>query len=179
MSVWNSNFWNLFDARYKKATWIVLIVLIQVVIALTVPRLFLKGPKTRSTFMSLGMGAKSLIFIAYEVSTEYFHKLQRWRSYKANTILNGLDIAFWGAVAFLNLQANITSCSGVSCYLGWAIVGIALVVNQVYIFAFIMCWREWKGLTGSHRSLHQEEALGKLSSNSSSIPMQTTKTTFE
>lgn len=55
MGVWDSKFWNIFDARYKKAIWIILIVLIQVAIGITVPRLFLKGPKTRATLMSLGM----------------------------------------------------------------------------------------------------------------------------
>lgn len=76
-------------------------------------------------------GAKSLVFLAYEISTEYVKSLQRWRSYKANTILNGLDIAFWGAVAFLNLQANLNSCDGISCYLGWGVAGVAVVVKYV------------------------------------------------
>lgn len=55
MGIANAKFWNIFDARYKKGIWIVLIVLIHVVIGLTAPRMFLKGPKTRSTMMSLGM----------------------------------------------------------------------------------------------------------------------------
>lgn len=55
MGLWDLKFWTYFDARYKKAVWIILIVLIQIAIGLTAPRLFLKGPKTRATFMSLGM----------------------------------------------------------------------------------------------------------------------------
>jgi len=63
--------------------------------------------------------------------TEHVQKLKRWYSYKANVIISCLEIVFWGAVAFLVFQGNLSKCEGVTCYLSWAVVGIAVVIKWV------------------------------------------------
>ncbi|OGE55667.1 hypothetical protein PENARI_c004G04521 [Penicillium arizonense] len=57
--------------------------------------------------MGLGMGAKSLVIILYQLLTGHVSRFQRWASLKAYLILNSLEIVFWGAVVFLVLQANL------------------------------------------------------------------------
>lgn len=47
-------------------------------------------------------------------------------------ILNCLEVAFWGAVAFLTLQANIKQCDGTSCTLGWIVVVLAVILKYVH-----------------------------------------------
>lgn len=67
----------------------------------------------------------------YQLLSEYSRPFKRWHSYKANAIINCLEIVFWGAVAFLVMQANLKRCSGVTCYLSWGVVGIAIVLKYV------------------------------------------------
>lgn len=68
------------------------------------------------------------------LATEHVQKLKRWHSYKANVIISCLEIVFWGAVAFLVFQGNLSRCEGITCYLSWVVVGIAVVVKYVFIF---------------------------------------------
>lgn len=97
----------VFTPRYKLPIHIIEIILIIIAIGLSVPRLFLKNqPRNRANTIALGMGAKSLVFLAYQLFTDHVKRLQRWRSYKAYTILNGLETVFWGAVMFLVMQAS-------------------------------------------------------------------------
>jgi hypothetical protein len=71
MGVWDMKFWTYFDARYKKAVWIILFVLIHIAIGLTVPRLFMKGPKTRNTTIALGMVC-STTYCLFSQSADFF-----------------------------------------------------------------------------------------------------------
>jgi hypothetical protein len=76
-------------------------------------------------------GAKSLIFIAYQISTEHVQALRRWQSYKAYWILNALETVFWGAVVFLVMQANLSRCVGIGCKLSWAVMALGIVLKYV------------------------------------------------
>ena len=67
------------------------------------------------------------------LATEHIQKLKRWHSYKANMIISCLEIVFWGAVAFLVFQGNLKKCVGVTCYLSWVVVGIAVVIKCVLL----------------------------------------------
>lgn len=53
-------------------------------------------------------------------------RLRRWRSLKAYSIINGLEVIFWAAVVFLLIQANINVCVGVGCTLSWVVVGMSI-----------------------------------------------------
>ena len=76
-------------------------------------------------------GAKSIIFIAYQISTEHVQNLRRWQSYKAYWILNALEVVFWGAMVFLVMQANLARCVGVGCKLSWAVMALGIVLKYV------------------------------------------------
>jgi hypothetical protein len=65
------------------------------------------------------------------IITEHSQRFKKWHSYKANVILSCLEVVFWGAVAFLVMQANLKMCTGVSCVLSWIVVGIAVVIKYV------------------------------------------------
>lgn len=83
--------------------------------------------ETDSTiFFLLLQSAKSINFLLYQLLTEHVQRLRRWRSLKAYSILNGLEVVFWGAVVFLLIQANISRCVAVGCILSWVVVGISI-----------------------------------------------------
>lgn len=63
------------------------------------------------------------------LAASHVQSFRRWHSYKVNVIISCLEIVFWGAVAFLVFQGNLSRCVGVTCYLSWAVVGIAIVVK--------------------------------------------------
>ncbi|KAJ5850502.1 hypothetical protein N7455_010358 [Penicillium solitum] len=99
----------LFHSHHKFKVHLVQVLLAVVIIALSVARMLLSGQqtRTRASTMGIGMGAKSLVIILYQLLTEHVSRLQRWASLKAYLILNSLEIVFWGAVVFLVLQANL------------------------------------------------------------------------
>ncbi|KAJ4331974.1 hypothetical protein N0V95_009767 [Ascochyta clinopodiicola] len=122
----------MFHSRFKLRIHILTGILVIIVIGLSIPRLFMKNqPRTRAGTIALGMGAKSLLLLTYMLATEHVSKLRRWHSYKANAIISCLEIVFWGAVAFLVMQANLSRCEGVICYLSWVVVGLAVVIKFV------------------------------------------------
>ncbi|KAF2163806.1 hypothetical protein M409DRAFT_57285 [Zasmidium cellare ATCC 36951] len=121
---------DMLNPRYKLPIHIVQIILVIIAIGLSVPRLFMKGqPRTRANTIALGMGAKSLIIIGYQLLTEHVAYFHKWASLKANAILNALENVFWGAVVFLVIQANISRCVGVGCTLSWVVVGVSIVLT--------------------------------------------------
>lgn len=62
------------------------------------------------------------MFILYQLLSEHVTYFKRWASLKAYYIINALEIVFWSAVIFLVMQANLKSCTGTSCALGWVVV---------------------------------------------------------
>ena len=132
--------------QYKLHLHLVQILLTTVIMILAVVKLVTltsTAPRTRSNTIALGMvrhipqprealqltsyqGAKSLVVILYQLCTEHVARLRKYHSYKANLILNSLEIVFWAAVAFLTMQANLKSCSGIGCGLGWAVFVMAI-----------------------------------------------------
>jgi hypothetical protein len=143
----------LFDSRFKLAVHILQLILVHVVLIISGVRMlaFKKEVNfgSRGNTIALGMvscppafdhgnhglvltqrtqGAKSLMIIFYQILTEHFTFFKKWHSFKANAILNSLEIVFWGAVCFLMIQANIQRCIGTSCILSWVSVGVSFVL---------------------------------------------------
>ncbi|KAF2123026.1 hypothetical protein BDV96DRAFT_681612 [Lophiotrema nucula] len=151
-----------FSPRFKLPLHLVQLVMIVTAMGLSVPRLFMKNqPRTRANTIALGMGAKSLIFLLYQLLSEYAPAFKRWHSYKANAIINCLEVVFWGAVAFLVMQANLKRCTGVSCYLSWGVVGLAVVLNisMSYTAAItIREFREYKKRRGERNRIDHVES---------------------
>jgi len=82
-------------------------------------------------------GAKSLMFIAYQISTEHVQALRRWQSYKAYWILNALEVVFWAAVVFLVMQANLARCVGVGCKLSWVVMALGIILRSVFTISSV------------------------------------------
>ncbi|KAM0278224.1 hypothetical protein ACHAQK_002573 [Fusarium lateritium] len=95
--------------------------------------------------MALGMAAKSIILILYQVLSQHTKYFRKWMSFKANLILNILEIVFWSAVVFMTMQANTASCDGVTCALGWVIfaLGIAMWLVPPLIIITEFCVYLW------------------------------------
>lgn len=69
------------------------------------------------------------MILSYQILTEHVRRFKRWQSYKANAILNCLEIVFWAAVAFLVVQANLSRCVGIYCTLSWVVVVLAIILR--------------------------------------------------
>ncbi|KAH7160404.1 hypothetical protein B0J13DRAFT_519815 [Dactylonectria estremocensis] len=134
-----------FAPRFKTPMHLVQMVFIIGVIAVSAARMTMKNsPRGRSTTIGLAMGAKSLVIIGYQLLTEHVDRFNSWASLKAFMILNCLEVAFWGAVAFLTLQANIKQCDGTSCTLGWIVVVLAVILNILANYTAIVSVLDWK-----------------------------------
>ncbi|KNG49053.1 cytochrome p450 [Stemphylium lycopersici] len=146
----------IFSSRFKLPIHIAQVVLVSIAVGLSVPRLFIKNvPRTRSGTIALGMGAKSLILLAYLILSEHAPRFRRWHSYKAHAIISCLEVVFWGAVAGLTFQGNVKSCEGVTCGLSWAVFVVAIIINNTELVASgiaIREFREWK-LAGKPKGL--------------------------
>ncbi|KAF2757396.1 hypothetical protein EJ05DRAFT_388571 [Pseudovirgaria hyperparasitica] len=135
----------LLSPKCKVPLHVVYAILTVLAIGLSAPRLFMKNqPRTRANTIALGVGAKSLIILQYQLLTEHVARLRKWRSLKAFTILNSLEIVFWAAVVFLIIQANIKICVGTGCILSWIVMAIAIPLSMLAAWAAAICWVEWR-----------------------------------
>ncbi|KZL80573.1 hypothetical protein CI238_10544 [Colletotrichum incanum] len=135
----------LFDSRLKFPIHMLQLALAVAAIGVTGVRMFLpNAPRGRSGTMALGMGAKSLIIILYQVLTEHVSALKRWASLKANLILNALEIVFWAAVAYMSIQSNTQQCVGTTCTLGWVVVVIGILLSIVAGYTTVISWLDFR-----------------------------------
>ncbi|KAI6715629.1 hypothetical protein PZA11_005761 [Diplocarpon coronariae] len=102
---------------------------------------FLPKPKVqvsgRGTTFVFGVGAKSLVFIAYQVLSKKYNK---WYSPKANFIINCLEVVFWAAVVFMGIQSNTQSCVGTHCTLSWITIVLGGIISLVTTYAAYVSW---------------------------------------
>ncbi|KAF4472464.1 cytochrome P450 [Fusarium albosuccineum] len=137
----------IFAPRFKLPVHVVELIISLVVLILGLVRLALRNrnaPRTRSGSMALGMAAKSIVIILYQVLSQHTKYFRKWMSFKANLILNCLEIVFWAAVAFMTLQANTASCTGVTCALGWVILVLGIIMCKLSFFEAGVSWFEFK-----------------------------------
>ncbi|CZR64463.1 uncharacterized protein PAC_14361 [Phialocephala subalpina] len=125
-----------FSNRYMFAVHMIQIALVLGAIGGSVVRLLIVkapagAPRSRANTMALGMGAKSLIIILYQVITEHSAKFRKWHSLKACMILNSLEVVFWAAVVFLMIQANLNFCVGTNCTISWVVCVVAGILSTV------------------------------------------------
>ncbi|TID07078.1 hypothetical protein CH35J_000367 [Colletotrichum higginsianum] len=176
----------LFDNRHVFKVQILQIIVIHVVLGLSGANLILRskaGPVTRNTTMSLAIkanesvsnkkGAKSMVFLAYEIGTQHFSKLRRFSSLKTNMILNGLEPLFRGAVAFMGIQGNIQRCNGITCTLGWVIAGCGIFLNLLAAYVAVVSYTDFRFMkrTGTTRGVSVDRnyprAAEEIASNGS------------
>ncbi|KAH6721950.1 hypothetical protein BKA61DRAFT_666695 [Leptodontidium sp. MPI-SDFR-AT-0119] len=106
------------------------------------------APPGRAGTMVLGVAAKSLIIIAYQVLSKKYNK---WFSLKANMILNCLEIVFWAAVVFMSIQANMKSCNGIHCTLSWVTCVLGGIISAVTGFAAIVSIKMFRASKAAER----------------------------
>ncbi|KAI8685099.1 hypothetical protein NCS57_00178100 [Fusarium keratoplasticum] len=124
--------------------------------------------------MALGMAAKSLIIILYQVLSDHVRAFKKWSSLKAYVILNALEIVFWGAGVFMMIQANLKFCEGMSCTLSWIVVVLGIVMSSLAFYMTIVTWLDFRHFRtyGTHRGRHYQGKHLEVQS-SESITMDT------
>ncbi|KUJ09828.1 uncharacterized protein LY89DRAFT_597421 [Mollisia scopiformis] len=152
-----------FSNRYMFAVHVLQIILVLLAIGGSVVRLLIVkvpagAPRSRANTMALGMGAKSLIVILYQVLSEHTAMFRKWASLKANMILNCMEIVFWAAVVFLMIQANLKFCVGTNCILSWVVTGVAGTLSTVAAYTAIVSIMDFRCFksTGMHRGSEVE-----------------------
>ncbi|KAI8662161.1 hypothetical protein NCS56_01019600 [Fusarium sp. Ph1] len=134
-----------FPTRSKLPIHLAQLVLVIAVVALSGARLLMKNtPRGRSTTMGLGMGAKSIVIITYQLLTEHVDRLKRWGSLKAYWILNAMEIVFWAAVAFMMIQGNQRICIGTSCAIGWVVCVLAICMSIMAKYVAVVGFLDWR-----------------------------------
>ncbi|KAI5369526.1 hypothetical protein Slin15195_G004020 [Septoria linicola] len=94
--------WLPLEQRWKNRIHWIQIALILSAIVLSIGRLTIKSPPpSRANVLSITMGIKSLIVIAYQYLTEHKARFKKWASSKANAILNSMEVVFWLTVVIV------------------------------------------------------------------------------
>ncbi|KAK6193494.1 hypothetical protein LQW54_012410 [Pestalotiopsis sp. IQ-011] len=133
----------VFRPKVLHTVHIVEVVLIGTVIAITIARIAIMGRITsRADTMSIGMGAKSLAFIAYQFPTQHVNSLKRWGSLKANSILNFMDIIFWAVVVYLMAQSDARSCPVATCTLSKLVLALGVILSVVSCYTFLASFKD-------------------------------------
>ncbi|KAJ1337580.1 hypothetical protein MN608_00433 [Microdochium nivale] len=122
----------------------------------------LQGQVSRSDTIAIVMGVKSIVFVAYQISTTYVEKLRRWKSLRAYEIIDYAEIVFWFVVVVLGFMAASTRCFGEACALGIVVAVIALMLSV---------WAGWLGVIATldrshYRSFSTERGRSPVSSDS-------------
>ncbi|KAF7671293.1 hypothetical protein GT037_010618 [Alternaria burnsii] len=117
--------------------------LIIAAMSLTIPRLSMDYQfKKKENLLALTIGAKSLVFIAYQILTEHTTWFSRWHSYRANAFMNCFEIVAWAAVTFFVFDSNVSKCTGVDCTLSWLVVALSVLIASSNIYTAIHSVRE-------------------------------------
>jgi hypothetical protein len=69
-----------------------------------------------------------MIIISYQLLTEHTQRFAKWKSLKANLILNIIEPIFWLTLIALKFMGISTFCSGSSCAVAWISSVIVIVV---------------------------------------------------
>ncbi|CAJ0538533.1 Ff.00g065940.m01.CDS01 [Fusarium sp. VM40] len=146
---------------------IVAVLILSVVRMLKQPK---NAPRGRSTTMALGMSAKSLIILLYQLLSEHVQAFKKWSSLKAYVILNALEIVFWGAVAFMMIQANLKFCEGFTCILSWIVCVLGIIMSTIASYLTVITWLDFRHFraNGTHRGRHSEAKHVKIQSTGNS-----------
>ncbi|PIB00169.1 hypothetical protein CB0940_02269 [Cercospora beticola] len=84
--------------------------------------------------MAIPIGIKSLIIIAYQMLSEHSSRFKRWRSLKANMILDCLETVFWLAVIVVTAMGAGRG-TGATKAIAVVTVLIAIVLEALAIWA--------------------------------------------
>ncbi|KAH6688971.1 hypothetical protein F5X68DRAFT_76128 [Plectosphaerella plurivora] len=133
----------LFEPVWKFRAHVIELVLIIIAIILTGVFMNLAPFFGRGDIMVIAMGAKSILFIVYQILTERSARFQKWASLKANLILNTIEIPFWLVVIILKFSSINTFCSGTSCGISIVIGLMAIIIFIVVLQVAVISWMDW------------------------------------
>ncbi|KAM5374832.1 hypothetical protein ACJZ2D_006326 [Fusarium nematophilum] len=161
----------IFDTHVKLPVHLVQIFLALAVLILSVVRMLNRpanAPRGQSNTMALGMSAKSLIVILYQLLCEHVRSFKPWSSPRACVILNALEVVLWGAVVYMMIQSNLKFCQGLACTLSWVVVGMAVTMSVLSVYMTIVTWYDLKHFEdyGTHRAHSSGKPLEAQSSES-------------
>lgn len=77
---------------------------------------------------STAQGVKSIIIIGYQLLSEHTARFSRWRSLKANAILNCIEVVFWLAAIIVKFMGVSRTCKGNSCAVNVITILVALSI---------------------------------------------------
>lgn len=77
---------------------------------------------------STAQGVKSIIIIGYQLLSEHTARFSRWRSLKANAVLNCIEVVFWLAAIIVKFMGISRTCTGNSCAVNVIILLVALSI---------------------------------------------------
>ena len=83
---------------------------------------------SQANTLTTSQAVKSIIIIVYQLLTEQMARFSRWRSFKANVILNCLEIVFWLAAIIVKFMGISRRCTGGSCAVNWITVLVAIAI---------------------------------------------------
>ncbi|PVH70416.1 hypothetical protein DL98DRAFT_577881 [Cadophora sp. DSE1049] len=99
------------------------------------------GRRSMSGQIALSMGAKSLIFITYQLLAEHTRLLKE--RLRVNMILNCIETVAWPAVVAFTVQGIVKRCVGTTCVLSWVLVPLAVVLSLVSTLAAFISIGDW------------------------------------
>ncbi|KAH7319240.1 hypothetical protein BKA65DRAFT_569531 [Rhexocercosporidium sp. MPI-PUGE-AT-0058] len=100
------------------------------------------GQRSISGQIALSMGAKSLLFITYQLIAEHTRYLKERT--KVNMVLNCIEAVAWPAAVAFTVQGILKKCTGTTCILSWIIVPLAVVLSVVSALAAFMSIGDWR-----------------------------------
>lgn len=92
-------------------------------------KFFLSDWSTFHHYLWWLQSAKSLVIVTYQVCTDHISGLRKWRSLKANMILNIIETVFWIAAIVMTIMRMVKSCDGLGCILSGVVVGLGAILR--------------------------------------------------
>ncbi|KAK4118846.1 hypothetical protein N657DRAFT_582838 [Parathielavia appendiculata] len=134
----------MFDLKWKLRDHISVLVLVIVLLILTGVYMNLAPFVTRPDIMGIVYSIKSIIIILYQLLTEHTRRFARWKSLKANCILNCIEPVFWLTLIILKFMGISKFCSGSSCGVAWVSAIVVIVIFLVSVHLCMLAYREYR-----------------------------------
>ncbi|KFZ24856.1 hypothetical protein V502_00657 [Pseudogymnoascus sp. VKM F-4520 (FW-2644)] len=99
------------------------------------------GRRSLSGQIALSMGAKSLMFITYELVSGHTKFLKE--RLKVNMILSCIEVVAWPAVVAFTVKGIIKRCVGTTCILSWVLVPLAVAMSLLSTIGAYIAVGDW------------------------------------
>ncbi|KAK3305593.1 uncharacterized protein B0T15DRAFT_567482 [Chaetomium strumarium] len=166
-----------FDLKWKLRGHIVMLFLVLLLLVLTGVYMNLAPFVTRPDIMGIVYSIKSIIIVAYQLLTEHTRRFARWKSVKANLILNCIEPIFWLTLIALKFMGISKFCSGSSCAVAWISALLVMVIFALSLHLCMLAVREYREFkkSGDSQACSSDQVL--VDANRSSTIHTTTAST--